>query len=222
MANNITSVKTVDELRALNKRTNYEFATVLVTDKTKGGIFTYDTTRFSEDDGVDVVEGWVRSDGFGQTGGQLAGLESTAAEIDAVVNGSGVPVYGTAMLPTNFTVPTDGVFHHVTGLTVTLPAAGTYRIDSVIRSGIVVTTGVDYITAKLWNDTTGAYMLDTEVMLAYQNGAGTNQSSTTSFGYVTVTTPTVLVVDAKLYATAVANIYANTNGQTYMSYSLQK
>lgn len=222
MANNITSLKTVDELRSLNKNTDYEFSTVLVTDKAEGGIFIYDTTRFSEDDGIDVIAGWVRNDGFGQIGGQLAGLQATAEEIDAVVSGSGVPVYGTTMLPANFTIPTDGVFHHVTGLTVTLPVAGTYRIDSVIRSGITVVSGIDFIVAKLWDDTNGVYILDTEALVVYQNGAGVRQDTTTSFGFVTVTGPTALIVDVKLNASSVANIFATTNGQTYLSYSLQK
>lgn len=143
----------------------------------------------------------------------------TSKEIaDAVVKSSMVPVYGVAALAENVVVTAGGTFNPVTGLTITLPSAGTYRVDSVIRSAIEAATGSVYITAKLYNTTTSEYILGTEVLINAVTSVAVNQQVTSAFGFVTVTEPTVLTVDAKIVGTGTGTIYSSTNGNTYLGY----
>ena len=127
-------------------------------------------------------------------------------------------VYGTTFLPSDVSLTAgSGVYQHVTGLQVVLPMAGTYEIMSCIRSSLS-TTGAGNITAKLWDNTAGVYILATEALLNYLAGTASDQETTSSFGFVTVTQPTTLIVDAQFTGTGTASIIASTLGQTYLSY----
>jgi hypothetical protein len=94
-----------------------------------------------------------------------------------------------------------------TGLSITLPSAGTYLVISDQYSAIQVTGGTDgFIQTKWYNSTDAAYVANTQTMGAYQYVAYAVN------GLVQSTTITTMTVNAsktiKLYA-------AVFNGSSY-------
>ena len=113
---------------------------------------------------------------------------------------------------------------------VVLPRAGTYELDADVRGRLSGTPSVNtYITARLWNVTTGTAVPDSE-RLVYQiidGNAGTAQAGGNATApideLVTVTRPTTITVQAvrrdAVGAASIAQIYSDSSGYTSLRFT---
>lgn len=138
------------------------------------------------------------------------------------------PTDGIAIMPTVAVNLPAGVWTS-TGLQVTLPRAGTYELDADVRGRLVGNPPVNtYITARLFDTTTGAEVLNSE-RLVYQlinenpgqAAAGGNQTAPISeLVHVTgAATIQLQAVDQNAVGAAiVAQIYSDGNGYTSLRF----
>jgi hypothetical protein len=121
--------------------------------------------------------------------------------------------YGSAMLPSTFTITgTSGTFQD-TGLAITLPSAGTYKITGNARTQLIGNAGVSWwIILKLYNSTDAADVADSERM-------GAITGSTSRIGG---TTPIDIIITVaasktiKLYAARAGSAGCSWN-ESYVS-----
>jgi hypothetical protein len=154
---------------------------------------------------------------------QSSGSAATAAAGQpAPIARSGIAVLNTIVdLPPS--VWTD------TPLEVTLPRSGTYELDADVRGRLAGIPPVNtYITARLWNVTSGAEVPQSE-RLVYQiiddnlgdAQAGGNQTAPIS-ELITVTGPTTIMLQAAdinaTGAAGIAQIYSDGVGYTTLRY----
>jgi hypothetical protein len=106
-----------------------------------------------------------------------------------------------------------------TGLSITLPVAGTYMIEQSIRSGVTA-NNVSYIVTRLFNVTGAVALANTEVLCAYSSGNGIRSPLTsTSTSPVTVTGSTVIRLDATRYNAATsAAVESSVSGRTTLTW----
>jgi hypothetical protein len=114
-----------------------------------------------------------------------------------------------------------------TGLTVALPAAGTYQLDATIRAAMTAVSPANvYVVARLYDVTAGAPIPGSETMVHQINigspsGAtlsqGTNNGAPVQIAY-TVPGPRTIRVEAARYnsqgATATAAIISDGSGRS--------
>jgi hypothetical protein len=116
-----------------------------------------------------------------------------------------------------------------TPLEVTLPRSGTYELDADVRGRLAGIPPVNtYITARLWDVTSGAEVPQSE-RLVYQiiddnpgdAQAGGNQTAPIS-ELIKVTGPTTIMLQAQdnnaVGAAAIAQIYSDGHGYTTLRY----
>lgn len=167
----------------------------------------------------------------------LAGT-ATAAAAHAQTSGSPVqtgaqhhapaPVAGIAVLQTNVDLPIDGTWTD-TPLEVSLPRRGTYELDADVRGRLAGLPPVNtWITARLWNVTTGDEVANSE-RLVYQvinenpgeANAGGNQTAPIS-ELISVPGPETIRLQAQdnnsVGAANIAQIYSDGYGYTTLRY----
>jgi len=129
----------------------------------------------------------------------------------------------TSTLGSTFTIGADNAAYATTGLSVTLPSAGTYLVWYAARTNInATTTPGAYILLEMFNTTDGAAVANSEAIGAY----GTTISAAY---YGNATVPMVITVAASktiaLYAKVIApsststrTVNSDANGRTSMGY----
>ncbi|MFI9816397.1 hypothetical protein [Saccharothrix variisporea] len=137
------------------------------------------------------------------------------------------PDFAVAHLNTQVNLP-NGVWTD-TPLTVTLPWPGTYALDADVRGRLSGTPSVNaYITARLWNDTTGTAVPFSErivnQIIDHNAGdaiTGSNQTAPIS-ELISVTGATTIRVQARridaVGAASVAQLYSDAAGYTSLRY----
>jgi hypothetical protein len=113
-----------------------------------------------------------------------------------------------------------------TPLRVFLPRAGTYLLDANVRGRLANNSGVNtYITARLWNNRTGAPVLYSE-RLVYQiiSSVPTGGNNTAPIDeWVTVFGPTWITLQARDVnasgAASIAQIYSDSDGYTTLRWT---
>lgn len=144
-----------------------------------------------------------------------------------------VPVRGSQQLPAN--VPLQGQPSGAwtdTGLEITLPEPGTYALDANVRCNLSGASPLNtWITARLFDETAGAVVPDSEFMVIQQIvsvspattsvAVGGNTNATLNVEY-TVTAPTTIRVEAQRTNTAgvstTANVLSDAQGRTSLRF----
>lgn len=94
----------------------------------------------------------------------------------------------------------DGVFQD-TGLSLTLPVAGTYLITGTVRGVVQASAAGGYIVAKLYNSTDAADISNSETLLIYSADTAIHQASAA-----------MVVSSIVVTASKVIKLYASRNG----------
>lgn len=167
------------------------------------------------------VDGLIAGDGAG-------GLVTVA--IGAWLNYSGgtlavtppTATTGQSVLGASFIITAASTVWQATGLTLTLPSAGTYRIGGAIR-GYLQPGAVEgqQISARLWNNTAGALVANSEVTVIGVYGATIGQATAPLEVILTVGAPAVIEVQAFRSGTAwvAAVIGSDANGRSLLTYT---
>lgn len=129
---------------------------------------------------------------------------------------------GQSVLGSTFTITAANGTYQDTGLSVTLPAAGTYRVYADVRVGLGFSAGVQgYIVVKFFNSTDSADVTNSERLAFY--------TVTNSTYLLTIPVNTIVTVTAsktiKLYAVrnsattwGRSTIDSDSDGRTIMGY----
>jgi hypothetical protein len=101
-----------------------------------------------------------------------------------------------------------------TGMSISLPEAGTYLITSNVRFGVQS----NYATMQLHDDTAGVYV--GHLTMGHFDNTGTIVQTTTAMSQlITVTQPTTISLHAKVNTvTATGNVYSDSAGDTIMNW----
>lgn len=141
--------------------------------------------------------------------------------------------HGSAVLPAAVDLqPSASGTWVATGLSVTLPAAGTYQLDATVRAAMAAVSPANtYIVARLYDVTAGAVVPGSEAMVHQINigspsGAtlsqGTNNSAPIQVEY-TVPGPRTIRVEAARFnsqgATGTAIVVSDGSGRSTLRYS---
>lgn len=106
-----------------------------------------------------------------------------------------------------------------TGLSVSLPAAGTYLILYNARAAVTASGGTSYIVVRLYNTTDAAAITDTERLTAFGNAA---QATVSGSAIVTVAAGKTIRLDGRREGTAsswtTSEISSGAAGRTTLSY----
>lgn len=106
-----------------------------------------------------------------------------------------------------------------TGLSVSLPAAGTYLILYNARAAVTASGGTSYIVVRLYNTTDAAAITDTERLTAFGNSA---QATVSGSAIVTVAAGKTIRLDGRREGTAsswtTSEISSGAAGRTTLSY----
>jgi hypothetical protein len=130
--------------------------------------------------------------------------------------------YMLSILPADFNLLSgpQGSYQDI-GLSVSLPAAGTYRIDCDLRSTLQVSSGSAFWISACLND--GVQVAGTERLITLASQAGIILENTAPLtAFLTVTAPTTVKVLAKYDANAatswsVAKVASDPNGRSMIS-----
>ncbi|NUT52439.1 MAG: hypothetical protein HOV94_34895 [Saccharothrix sp.] len=163
--------------------------------------------------------------------GAVAALVATATliqtDIGAAQATAASPDQGISHLNTQVNLPPGAWVN--TPLVVTLPVAGTYELDADVRGRLSGTPSFNsFITARLWNDTAGVVVPQSERLIHQIIDA--NVGDATAGGNVTapiseliqVTGPTVIRLQARRVdatgTASIAQIYSDGNGYTSLRF----
>lgn len=138
----------------------------------------------------------------------------------------GAALSDTEVLSASFSITAAAGTYEDTGLSISLPLPGTYVIMCDVRAIMVPNTGSGwYMTSKLYNNTIGADVANSERMLVRSNtaAAGLREATASMSMSITVTQATIL----KLYAQRAgagtptftqSDIASDASGRTAMTY----
>lgn len=129
-----------------------------------------------------------------------------------------VPPHGTNTQSTS-SVALGTSFSNLTGATITLPSAGTYRVWYHIRGS--VNAGLKFVTGRLFNQTTSVAVANTEAIAFFRSQAGNfNFQATASMeAYITVTGATVINLQAKSSSATGSTTVNNDDGRTIIGFN---
>jgi hypothetical protein len=155
------------------------------------------------------------------TAGQV--LTSQGPGSDPVMANPITATYGSSTLGSTYTIPTDNGSYASTGLTTTLPGAGTYILICSVRTNIQAsTTPGAYILTELYNTTDGAAITDSEQIGAYGSTINVAYYGTsTVFVFVTVAASKTIALYTKTVApssTATRTVNSDSNGRSRIGY----
>lgn len=155
------------------------------------------------------------------TAGQVftsLGPGADPAMLDPITSVSGISTLGAT-----YTISTDNGAYEDTGLSVTLPSAGTYLVWYRVRSNVVaVTTAGAFIRLEMFNATDSVAVANSVSLGAYGSTVGPSYyGNNTVFRYITVAASKTIHLYANTVApgsTSTRLIYSDTNGYTDMGY----
>lgn len=141
-----------------------------------------------------------------------AGWEALKSGVSTL--GAGINLTGSA-----------GAYQEITGISLTLPEAGTYKLTADVRAAVDGNAGSFWwIAAKLRNATTNTDLPNSERIIVFTNSASFQFQNTASINEIITVTGSHVI---KLYATRdgigpptydLSNIGSDTNGRTKMMY----
>lgn len=141
--------------------------------------------------------------------------------LEGRIGGSGPAGPASAVLGAAFPLTSTGTYQD-TGLSVSLPSAGTYVITAQVRATLVSTVGAPYATARLYNVTAGAAVSESELFVAFAPTAGTYAINTATLTKVITVgaASTIRLEAARQQATswAISEISSDLDGRTVLSY----
>jgi len=154
------------------------------------------------------------------------GDAATHAASDFLSGSTAIPISNsgsTSVLASPFNLTGSAGVYQDTGLSVTLPSAGTYLLMANIRADLKIASGsFGFIEAKLFNSTDGADVPDSETMVNYSEDSSKQYLSAASIIVVITVTAAKTI---KLYAQrnftgslTTATINNDANGRTRLSY----
>lgn len=114
---------------------------------------------------------------------------------------------GQAVLSADFTITSASLTYQDTGLSITLPSAGTYIIHADVRAQLATTVAGVSIAAKFYNSTDGADVANTETLIFYFEETNVTRGAT---GHIT--SPPVTVTASKTI-----KLYVERNGSGWTS-----
>lgn len=126
-----------------------------------------------------------------------------------------------AVLGAAFPLTSTGTYQD-TGLSVSLPSAGTYLITAQVKATLLSTVGAPYATARLYNVTAGAAVSESELFVAFSPTAGTYAINTATLTKVITVgaASTIRLEAARQQATSwtTSDISSDVDGRTVLSY----
>jgi hypothetical protein len=153
---------------------------------------------------------------FGRALLELANAATLRTAAGVIVNAS-----GESLLATPFSITAAADVYQDTGLSVTLPAAGTYIVEADVRYLLNCSVAGAFLTAEFYNSSDGAAVANSETMLNQAGNTGVFYQGTTHIRKeITVTASKVIKLYALRSGSGFTNtdIYTNANGRTRMSY----
>lgn len=155
------------------------------------------------------------------TSGQVltsAGASADPAMLDPITGTSAESVLGST-----YTVSADNGAYEDSGLSVTLPSAGTYFVITQIRANIVaVSTAGAYLLAEYYNSTDAAAVANSEQMCAYASTVGASYyNMPTMVARITVNASKTIKLYVKSVAptsTSTRTFNSDANGRIKMYY----
>ncbi|TXH11816.1 MAG: hypothetical protein E6R03_13925 [Hyphomicrobiaceae bacterium] len=154
---------------------------------------------------------------------KITGLAAATATGDALSYPWITSSAGISVLGSTYTITADNGAYEDTGLSVTLPSAGTYVIWYTARTNVVAAGAAGaFIEVELYNSTDGSALANSEEIGAY---ASTVTASYYGTPHLTTTASVVASKVIKLYAKSVApsstttrTVNSDTNGRTNLGY----
>lgn len=130
---------------------------------------------------------------------------------------------GSSVLSADFTLDQANGTYQDTGVSVSLPAAGTYKISANVRGTVTMATGtIGYIAAKLYNSTDAADVTNSERLVTLAGSTGSAFQATAPIDII-ITVAAAKTI--KLYAKrdsatswTTTTVLSNTAGRTNLSY----
>lgn len=150
-------------------------------------------------------------------GGSPAQGKTLTSDVDGLAswevspNGRGVMSVGSLAHGTSFSA--------VTGATVTLPSAGTYRVFYSLRGR--VNANSKFLTGRLFNQTSSTAVPDTEAIIFFENaGTFTDAQATSSMEtFITVTASAIIRLEARGSTATGCDSMKDGNGITVIGFS---
>lgn len=128
---------------------------------------------------------------------------------------------GTSTLASTFSLTTTDVYQN-TGVSMTLPSAGTYLLAAQVKATLVSTTGAPYATCRLYNVTAGAVVPSSEFTVAFGTAINTYyvQNASSIRVHTVAAASTVRLECARRQATGwlEARIDQDADGSTGITY----
>jgi hypothetical protein len=164
------------------------------------------------------------------SGGKLVETASACGAGTVLVGGSPpdcgswiTSVAGISTLGSTYTISADNEAYEDTGLSVTLPSAGTYIVWYTARTNIsALTTAGAFVEVELYNSTDAGAIANSEEIGAYASTLSTSYYGVPHLNaYVTVATSKVIKLYAKVVApgsTTIRTVNSDTYGRTNMGY----
>lgn len=130
---------------------------------------------------------------------------------------------GVSTLGSTYTISADNGAYEDTGLSVTLPSAGTYIVWYTARTNIsALTTAGAFVEVEMYNSTDAGAIANSEEIGAYASTLSTSYYGVPHLNaYVTVAASKVIKLYAKVVApgsTTIRTVNSDTNGRTNMGY----
>lgn len=159
------------------------------------------------------------------TGNTETGVDVTYQDSDGTIDVELNPEKGSAVLASDYTLSGSSGTYSDTGLSVTLPSAGTWRVSASVRGELTGNAGSAWwITAKLYNSTDAADVADSETLVVLTGTTALHLQNTAIIDMqITVSASKVI----KLYAFRKGSgsptfttslIGSDANGRTRMNY----
>jgi len=132
---------------------------------------------------------------------------------------------GQSVLGSSYTITTNATYED-TGLSVTLPVAGTYIVAANIRASVQASGGTApyYIVSRLYDSTNAAYIADSERLVKLTSSTGQEQGQSAFNFIITCASSVVIKLYAKRDAGATptwvgAQVFSDSAGYTTMNFN---
>lgn len=154
---------------------------------------------------------------------KITGLATATASGDALGYPWITGTYGSSVLGSVYTLSAANGMYSDTGLSVTLPSAGTYRLTADVRAEVLVSAGAGaFIECEYYNSTDAAAVSNSERIMAQANQVNVLSQGTWPMNKIITVAASKTI---KLYCSrnsgttyTTSDIPSDANGRTEMSY----